>query len=79
MFILSKPLNGLTLDVLKDIVQASNFHYVIIITSLSPAMHSIVRFGPGEEENRALEEVEELLLDWMGSQVNECSNPSPFQ
>ena len=57
------------MDILRDILQASSFQYVIVISSLSPAMHTIVNYGLGEEESRTFVDVEELILEWMGNMV----------
>ncbi len=69
MFIVSGPFRGTNFDIFKDILQASSFQYVIVISSLCPAMHTVVRFGSNERELRAFEEFEEQLLEWMGNMV----------
>lgn len=69
VFVLSTPLDGMTADILRDILQASEFQYVIVISSLSPAMHTLIQFGPAEEEMKAFHILEDRLLEWMGNMV----------
>ena len=35
-FLISQPLRGITLDILKDIIQSSKFQYVLIVTNVNP-------------------------------------------
>lgn len=37
VFLISQPLRGLVLDTLREIIIASQFQYVVIVTSLDPA------------------------------------------
>ena len=69
VFILGGPLYGTKMDILCDILRASSFQYVIVISSLSPAMHTIVNYGLGEDEGKTFAEVEDLILEWMGNMV----------
>ena len=69
MFIISGPLHGTNMEILRDILRASSFQYVIVICSLSPAMHTIVNHGLGEDPMKTFIEAEEQLLEWMGNMV----------
>ncbi|XP_056413994.1 sec1 family domain-containing protein 2 isoform X2 [Hyla sarda] len=58
VFVVSSPLRGRTLDVIRDVVSQSSFQYCIVVTAISP----------GEAEGRAVyEQLEEKLCEWMGN------------
>ncbi|KAM4709484.1 sec1 family domain-containing protein 2 [Discoglossus pictus] len=58
VFVVSSPLRGRTLDVIRDVVSQSSFHYCVVVTAVSP----------GEPEGRAsYEQLEEKLCEWMGN------------
>ncbi|XP_066429181.1 sec1 family domain-containing protein 2 isoform X1 [Eleutherodactylus coqui] len=58
VFVVSSPLRGRTLDVIKDVVSQSAFQYCIVVTAMSP----------GEAEGRTVhEQLEEKLCEWMGN------------
>lgn len=58
VFVVSSPLRGRALDVIRDVVSQSSFQYCIVVTAVSP----------GEAEARPLqEELEEKLCQWMGN------------
>ncbi|KAM5192136.1 sec1 family domain-containing protein 2 isoform 2-T2 [Mantella aurantiaca] len=58
VFVVSSPLRGRALDVIRDVVSQSSFQYCIVVTAVSP----------GEAEGRPLqEELEEKLCQWMGN------------
>ncbi|XP_040274808.1 sec1 family domain-containing protein 2 [Bufo bufo] len=58
VFVVSSPLRGRCLDVIRDVVSQSSFQYCIVVTTVSP----------GEAEGRtAQEQLEEKLCQWMGN------------
>ena len=71
VFVISEPLTRQSTQTrtLKQIVEASKFQYVIVISTLSPAMHTLIDFGAAEEEMRGFYALEEHLLEWMGNMV----------
>ncbi|XP_060569466.1 sec1 family domain-containing protein 2-like [Ruditapes philippinarum] len=67
VFIINSLLEGVTREILKDIIQASSFQYVVVFTSQSAALHVYSRSGVVEEESDFFDQVEERLLEWMGN------------
>lgn len=67
VFILSSVLEGVTREILSDIIQASKFQYVVVITATSSAVHNYSRSGVSEDGPGFFEQVEERLLEWMGN------------
>ncbi|XP_053380994.1 sec1 family domain-containing protein 2-like isoform X2 [Mercenaria mercenaria] len=67
VFIVSSLLEGVTRQILQDIIQESNFQYVVVITSESAAVHIFSRSGVVEEDSHFFDQVEERLLEWMGN------------
>ena len=67
---MSSLLEGVTREILHDIIQASQFQYVVVITTASLAVHNYSRTGVSEDEPVFFEQVEERLLEWMGNMVN---------
>ncbi|XP_075051717.1 sec1 family domain-containing protein 2 [Mixophyes fleayi] len=58
VFVVSSPLRGRALDVIRDVVSQSSFQYCVVVTAVSP----------GEPEGRAAhEQLEEKLCEWMGN------------
>lgn len=58
VFVVSSPLRGRVLDVIRDVVSQSGFQYCIVVTAVSP----------GEAEGRVVyEQLEEKLCEWMGN------------
>lgn len=58
VFVVSSPLRGRVLDVIRDVVSQSCFQYCIVVTAVSP----------GEAEGRVVyEQLEEKLCEWMGN------------
>ncbi|XP_068134658.1 sec1 family domain-containing protein 2 [Hyperolius riggenbachi] len=58
VFVVSGPLKGRALDVIRDVVSQSSFQYCIVVTAVSP----------GEAEARSMQEhLEEKLCQWMGN------------
>ena len=72
VFILSSPLEGVTREILHDIIEASQFQYVVVVMATSTAVHNYSRNGVAEADPGFLEQVEERLLEWMGNMVGEC-------
>lgn len=67
VFILSSLLEGVTREILHDIIQASQFQYVVVITASSSAVHNYSRTGNSDDDSAFFEQVEERLLEWMGN------------
>lgn len=67
VFILSSLLEGVTREILHDIIQASQFQYVVVITTAGSAIHNYCRTGNSEDDPIFFEQVEERLLEWMGN------------
>ncbi|XP_053559948.1 sec1 family domain-containing protein 2 isoform X2 [Bombina bombina] len=58
LFVVSSPLRGRVMDVVRDVVSQSAFQYCVLVTAVSP----------GESEGRAShEQLEERLCEWMGN------------
>ncbi|XP_018431457.1 PREDICTED: sec1 family domain-containing protein 2 [Nanorana parkeri] len=58
VFVVSSPLRGRALDVIRDVVSQSSFQYCIVVTAVSP----------GEAETRPVQEqMQEKLCQWMGN------------
>ncbi|XP_069600580.1 sec1 family domain-containing protein 2 isoform X1 [Ranitomeya imitator] len=58
VFVVSSPVRGRALAVLRDVVSQSSFQYCIVVTAVSP----------GEAEGRMVyEQLEEKLCEWMGN------------
>lgn len=58
VFVVSRPLRGPPLDVIRDVVSQSSLQYCIVVSAVMP----------GEAEVRPLqEELEEKLCQWMGN------------
>ncbi|XP_077135886.1 sec1 family domain-containing protein 2 isoform X2 [Ranitomeya variabilis] len=58
VFVVSSPVRGRALAVIRDVVSQSSFQYCIVVTAVSP----------GEAEGRMLyEQLEEKLCEWMGN------------
>ena len=69
VFILNSLLEGVTREILHDIIQSSQFQYVVVITAMSTAVHNFTRNGVSEEDPGFFQQVEERLLEWMGNMV----------
>lgn len=58
VFVVSGPLRGQALEVIRDVVSLSSFQYCVAVASV----------GPGEAEGRLWQEqLEEKLCQWMGN------------
>ena len=55
--------------IMQDIVKASSFQYIIVITTLCPAMHNIIQGF--NDELSVLDHLEESILGWMGNMVTQ--------
>ena len=60
----------MTRNILHDIIQASQFQYVVVITTASAGLHNFSRTGSSEDDRVFFEQVEERLLEWMGNMVS---------
>ncbi|XP_067662541.1 sec1 family domain-containing protein 2-like [Haliotis asinina] len=69
VFIVSSMLrDSVTQDVLKDVVEQSNFQYVVVISSVSTNVHAFDRTGSAEvDDKQDFDDMEDLLLQWMGN------------
>ncbi|MEE6462065.1 hypothetical protein FKM82_001476 [Ascaphus truei] len=58
LFVVSCPLRGRALDVVRDVVSQSSFQYCVLVTAVSP----------GEAEGRGgHQQLEDRLCEWMGN------------
>ena len=79
VFILSSLLEGVTREILHDVIEASQLQYVVVVTATSTAVHNFSRSGIAETDPGFLEQVEERLLEWMGNMVCKYVNmPMPY-
>ncbi|XP_046555575.1 sec1 family domain-containing protein 2-like [Haliotis rubra] len=69
VFIVSSMLrDSVTRDVLKDVVEQSNFQYVVVISTVSSNVLAFDRTGSAEvDDKHDFDEIEDLLLQWMGN------------
>jgi len=67
VFIISGVIDNVIRTILQDILHSSSFQYVLLATSLCPAMHGQIRFGNPDTDTRAFHELEDHLLEWMGN------------
>ncbi|MPC26511.1 Sec1 family domain-containing protein 2 [Portunus trituberculatus] len=67
-FLLSGPVRGTTATVLKDVIQASSFHYCVVVSSAHPSVHTYARYGGRDVDDGVLTtELEQNVLTWMGN------------
>ncbi|ELU00077.1 hypothetical protein CAPTEDRAFT_126088 [Capitella teleta] len=65
MFIVSGGLVDTTRVILQNIIEASSFEQILLVTSLNPAMHTVVEYGPGEsDEGKAFNFYRQLISEW---------------
>ena len=69
VFLVSGTLMGTSELILRDIIHASSFQYVIVICTLLPGMQTLLRYGGVDNERMAFEQLEDLMLQWMGNMV----------
>ena len=63
------------MSTLRDIVIASSFQSIVIITSLSPAMHTLFEYGSQVEDDfKAFNSYKRQILDWMETKVVAINN-----
>ena len=55
VFFISSPLENLNLEILKDIISASSFQNIIVVSNILPAMHSLIEFRQSDDETKHLE------------------------
>lgn len=61
----------ITREIIQDIIQASHFQYVIIITAVTPRMHLFKKSGSYDGDTHSIfDAFEEDLLEWMENMVN---------
>ena len=72
VFITSSSLEDvITREIIKDIIQASQLQYVIIITAVCPRMHLYNKTGSFDgDTDFVFETFEENVLEWMRNMVN---------
>ena len=69
MFIIGSVLMGTTEQILRDIIQSSSLQYIILFTIVSPSLHTLMKFGSVDSDDRAIHYIEDKLLEWMGNMV----------
>ncbi|KAL4237716.1 Sec1 domain-containing protein 2 [Mactra antiquata] len=67
VFIVNNLLEGVTRQILQDIIQLSKFQYVVVLTNHNSAIHTYSMTGVVEEDSDMFDQVEERLLEWMGN------------
>lgn len=67
VFLIAQPLRAIVLDTLKEIVIASRFQYVIIVTSVEPSAY--------DESRELFDRLSDECLIWMSNPVDRL-NPS---
>lgn len=67
VFIITSVLEGTTRDILRDIIRASHFQYVVVITTVTEVIHSYCQTGVMAEDTDFFSLVEERLQEWMGN------------
>ncbi|KAH3796873.1 sec1 family domain-containing protein 2-like [Dreissena polymorpha] len=67
VFVVSGLLVGVAKEIIRDILQASHFQYVVVITCQSSAVHSFSLQDVTEESEQFFTQVEDRLLEWMGN------------
>ncbi|KAG8453668.1 hypothetical protein GDO86_000342, partial [Hymenochirus boettgeri] len=59
LFVVSCPLRGRALEIIKDVVSQSSFQYCVVVTAVSP--------GEATEARNLCEHIEDKLCEWMGN------------
>ncbi|ESO85938.1 hypothetical protein LOTGIDRAFT_235701 [Lottia gigantea] len=68
MFILSTPLYDVGGEIIQDIIKASHFQYVVVVSTIGSHVHLYHKTGTLEgNEQTLMEKFEENLLIWMGN------------
>lgn len=73
VFIVSSILHDVTAAVIRDVIQASSFQYVVVITAVSPQVHVFSKMGNHSPDLMGslgldlFQQFEENLLEWMGN------------
>ncbi|XP_013412242.1 sec1 family domain-containing protein 2 [Lingula anatina] len=68
VFIVSTPLRDVTETIIRDIIQNSQFQYVVVITTQGPLVHLFAKHGSYEgDEQYVFQSFEEKVLEWMGN------------
>ncbi|CAI9724301.1 family domain-containing 2-like [Octopus vulgaris] len=73
VFIVSSLLQNVTAAVIQDIVQSSQFQYVIIITTVSPYTHALCKSSsqgadlPNSAGQQIFHQFEDNVLEWLGN------------
>ena len=62
VFFISQPLKGVVIDTLKEIIIASRFQFVIVITNLHPELYD-------ESSNELFDRLTDQCLIWMSNPV----------
>ena len=69
VFLVSQFFSETSEQIMCDIIKASSFQYITVVSTVYPALHSLSKYGSVEEEMRAFHELEEDILNWMGNIV----------
>ncbi|GAB1598350.1 sec1 family domain-containing protein 2-like [Argonauta hians] len=73
VFIVSSLLQNVTAAVIQDIIQSSQFQYVIIITTMSSYTHAFCKSGyhggdlPSSAGQQVFHQFEDNVLEWLGN------------
>ncbi|XP_052789980.1 sec1 family domain-containing protein 2-like [Mya arenaria] len=67
VFIVSGLLEGDNREIICDILQASNFQYVVVVVCQGSASHAFSMDGHTDEDPEFFNQVEERVLEWMGN------------
>ncbi|GAA6217851.1 sec1 family domain-containing protein 2 [Lates japonicus] len=68
VFVVSTLLKGRTVDIIKDIISLSHFHYCVVFTTVAHSVHLLANNVTAEMEGTPVfEQFEEKLCEWMGN------------
>lgn len=73
VFIVSSILHDVTAAIIRDVIMASQFQYVVVITAVSPQVHVFSKMGShspdliGSLGLDLFQQFEENILEWMGN------------
>lgn len=72
-FFISTPFVDTTMTIFRDIITASNFERIVVITNISPIMHSIIEFQSIEDEIKAFSFYKMQIQTWMETKNKNCA------
>jgi len=70
VFIISGPVSGKALHILKSILQSSSLEYVVVITNCHPTVHTWSLYPAKDwntDDRSGFDQLEEQVLMWMGN------------